>query len=630
MMASIVFLYSIFQLLCSCAESSIPLHSNGRGSLKQTRKMDGRKNTKTAKNAKSYKSAKGTKSSRESATAKNESNQRNEDSSKAQGTRKNPKSTSISPTSRPSRIISAIPSLTMSSIPSVPRLATPSVSSSMHPSTVAHASSQPSLMVPTRLQSSGNPASTPGSSLPTLGPSKSPTIPYSAPPSLPPRVSSTNPSLDPELSEYYVFPSSSPPPSAYPTMRKSEQPSKLHDASVRPSFFPARFPFPLSLHPSFPTDIHASILPTISPSEPSTKSFSATPTLLSSRGSFTDPSSMVMSLNPTISLAPSASPSHSTTKESSKSIRPSIIPKENVFPSQSPSTTKRIEISLSDLILSLSLPTTRRLSTSGEDKILQTLLHSICVQSFSMNNATVYDCNILVNPIANIEEGNKEEYIVTKKVNGSVYFALRQDHQTPDQNQLDERISEVLEGKAFLEALQKSNDHILSLTKKVKVYFSDKNGGASDLKSEPKTSEEFKKAQVQTRRYLSIIIAMTCTFVSIYVYQTKLRPILSSCKSYDYVQSASTISPPVYLEIDEPFDETSILGSIPSHQEIQGASNGSATPNTHNIKKGDTFRETKSHHILQVEDESSSNSITSGTFELLWNEPSVGSALCEI
>jgi len=319
------------------------------------------------------------------------------------------------------------------------------------------------------------------------------------------------------------------------------------------------------------------------------------------------PSSMIPTRSPP-SRFPTSTPSDLPTQGSSESPAISYSAPPNV---------PIIEISLSDLIISMSLPTVRRLSTSDEDKILQMLLHSICVETFSMNKATVYECNIIVNPSANIEEGNAEKYVLTKKINGSVYFALYQDQQAPDRKELDERIAEVLEGALFLQALQNSNDGLLSSTKKVKVYFPGKSDGVPNLNSESKVLTESKN--VVTRRYLSIIFAMTCSFVSIYVYQTKLRPILSSCTSSDLVQSESTISPPAYLETDEPFGETSILESNSSHTEIQvSESNNSSTPNTRNSKKGDPFREVKCHQVIREDDES--DLMTTGTFELLWNE----------
>jgi len=241
---------------------------------------------------------------------------------------------------------------------------------------------------------------------------------------------------------------------------------------------------------------------------------------------------------------------------------------------------------------------------------------------FATDYATFFHCDILVEPSTNVEEGNAEEYILTKKVSGSVSFALQQDLQLPDTKELDARIAEDLQGTMFLDALQNSDDGLLSSTQQVKVYYPSKDGGAPNLRSEAKSPVETEGGR--TRRYLSIILSMSCAFISIYIYHTKLRPILSSCRSTYNVQSPSMCSPPAYLEMDEHFDETSILGSNKASltEDTFADSSNSATPNTRNIKKGDPFRDVKCHHILELDD--GSDLMTTGTFEQLWNDaPSV-------
>jgi hypothetical protein len=274
--------------------------------------------------------------------------------------------------------------------------------------------------------------------------------------------------------------------------------------------------------------------------------------------------------------------------------------------------------------MSLNLSITRRLSTNDEDTILQMLLHTFCVDVFATHYATFHHCDILVQPSTNVEEGNAEVYILSKKVSGSVSFALQQDLQLPDTKELDARIAEDLQGPLFLDALQNSDDGLLPSTQQVKVYYPSKDGGTPKLRSKAKSPAETEGARKS--RYLSIILSMICTFVSIYIYHTKLRPILSRCRSMDNGQPASACSPPAYLEIgDEPFDETSILGSNKASlgEDTVAICSNSLTPNTRNIKKGDPFRDVKCHHILELDDDGS-DLMTTGTFDQLWNdEPSV-------
>ena len=253
------------------------------------------------------------------------------------------------------------------------------------------------------------------------------------------------------------------------------------------------------------------------------------------------------------------------------------------------------------------------------------LLHTFCVDVFATHYATFHHCDILVQPSTNVEEGNAEVYILSKKVSGSVSFALQQDLQLPDTKELDARIAEDLQGPLFLDALQNSDDGLLLSTQQVKVYYPSKDGGTPKLRSKAKSPAETEGARKS--RYLSIILSMICTFVSIYIYHTKLRPILSRCRSMDNGQPASACSPPAYLEIgDEPFDETSILGSSNKAslgEDTVAICSNSLTPNTRNIKKGDPFRDVKCHHILELDDDGS-DLMTTGTFDQLWNdEPSV-------
>ena len=548
---------------------------------------------------------------------------KNKYSSTAPSSQNNPKSTFSQPSSRPSQFIPPNPSLPVNSEP--PSLDTsgynlsspPSSSQSVHPTPTIETSK------PSKFDSA------------SLWPSSRPSQFVPPNPSMP--VNPEPPSLD--TSGYNLSSSPSSSQSAHPTSTiETSKPSKFDSASLRPSVIPTRPPsFQV---PTSPTGTQISILPTstiVGVESPTTASF-ASPSSFPSRLSPTNGYMPVSSKFPVIdtngyNLSSSPSTPHSVhptqTKESGKpsnfynaSLRPSTIPTRFLSPASPRPTPVTESIPFSELILSLNLSITRRLSTYEEDKVLQMLLHSFCVDMFATDYATFFHCDILVEPSTNVEEGNAEEYILTKKVSGSVSFALQQDLQLPDTKELDARIAQDLQGTMFLDALQNSDDGLLSSTQQVKVYYPSKDGGAPNLRSEAKSPVETEGGR--TRRYLSIILSMSCAFISIYIYHTKLRPILSSCRSTYNVQSPSMCSPPAYLEMDEHFDETSILGSNKASltEDTFADSSNSATPNTRNIKKGDPFRDVKCHHILELDD--GSDLMTTGTFEQLWNDaPSV-------